>query len=209
MAFLETLRRISSTKPQGPSRTFSELEMIRAILLIGERTVLGRTLLARLLGTGSGAVRTLINDLDKEKILTVEPTGCRLTEKGLKLYQQIVEKIPLITQLDAGRLSVARCDAAALVKNAFDCLRLGIEQRDAAVRVGAKGATTLICRDGHFEIPMGSQDCAHDYPDEVWDRLAATFKPENGDVIVVSSADDADTALYGTLAGALALLEKA
>ncbi|MCL4435129.1 MAG: DUF4443 domain-containing protein [Thaumarchaeota archaeon] len=170
---------------------------------------MGRTLLARLLGTGSGAVRTLINDLDKEKILTVEPTGCRLTEKGFKLYEQIVEKIPLITQLDAGRLSVARCDAGAIVKNASSQLRLGIEQRDAAVRVGAKGATTLIFQERRFEIPMGSRDCAHDYPDEVWDRLASAFKPENGDVIVVSSADDSDTALYGALAGALALLEKA
>jgi hypothetical protein len=183
--------------------------MIRAILLLGERTVLGRTLLSRLLGTGSGAVRTLINDLDKEKILTVEPMGCRLTEKGLKMYQQIVERIPLITSLDAGRLSVARCDAAAVVKGVFDRLRLGIEQRDAAVRVGAKGATTLIYRDGRFEIPMGSQDCAQDYPDEVWNRLITIFKPGDGDVIVVCSADNADTALYGSLAGALALLEKA
>ncbi len=208
MAFLETLRRISSTKPQGPSRTFNELEMIRAILLLGERTVLGRTLLARLLGTGSGAIRTLINDLDKEKILAVEPTGCRLTDKGLKIYRDIAESIPVITQLDAGRLSVARCDAGAIVKNASGRVRLGIEQRDAAVRVGAKGATTIVYNDGRFEIPMGSKDCAHDYPDEVWNRLVATFSPADRDVIVVSSADDADTALYGALAGALTLLEK-
>lgn len=201
------MRRISSTKPKGPSRTFSELETIRAIQLLGERRVLGRTLLSRLLKTGSGAIRTLIGNLEKEKILVVERSGCRLTEKGLNIYRQITKKIPLISQIDAGRLSVAKFDAAAIVKEASNLIHRGIEQRDAAIRVGAKGATTLKYEDGRFMLPMGSRNCARDFPDGVWSRLEETFNPESGDVIVVSSADDADVALYGALAGALSLLE--
>ncbi|MEE9586105.1 MAG: hypothetical protein V3W09_04315, partial [Nitrososphaerales archaeon] len=64
MAFLNAVKRLSSTKPQGPNRTFTELQVIRAIQILGERKVLGRTLLSRLLKTGPGAVRTLINDLE-------------------------------------------------------------------------------------------------------------------------------------------------
>jgi hypothetical protein len=180
--------------------------MIRAIQILGEKKVLGRTLLSRLLKTGAGAIRTIINDLEKEEIITVEREGCRLTRKGLNIHRQITEAIPLVTLIDAGRLSVAKYDAAVLVKNVSSKLRRGIEQRDAAVRVGAKGATTLIYSAGCFLIPMGSQDCARDFPGGVWRRIESTFSPEDGDVVVVSSADNADTAIYGALAGALALL---
>ncbi len=208
MAFLTDVRRLSSTKPLGPSRTFTELQVIRAIQILGERKVLGRTILSRLLKTGSGAIRTLISDLEENSIITVERSGCRLTAKGLDVYREITEKMPIITQVDAGRLSVARFDAAALVKDTSKVIRRGIEQRDAAIRVGAKGATTLVYVDGRFVIPMGSEDCARDFPGDVWRRLEEKFHPEEGDVIIVSSAEDADVAIYSALAGALTLLEK-
>jgi hypothetical protein len=208
LAFLNAVKRLSSTKPQGPSRTFTELQVVRALQILGERKVLGRTLLSRLLKTGPGAVRTLINILEKHKIIVVERSGCRLTEKGLNIYGQIIERIPLLSQVDAGRLSVAKFDAAVLMKDASNIMRRGIEQRDAAIRVGAKGATTLVYEDGRFVIPMGSKDCAKDFPGDVWGRLENMFHPEEGDVIIVSSADDEDIAIYGSLAGAITLLEE-
>lgn len=181
--------------------------MIRAIQILGERKILGRTILARLLNTGSGAVRTLIKDLEEQKVIIVERNGCRLTAKGLTLYQQISTKIPLVTQIDAGILSVDKFNAAALVKDSSDIIRRGIEQRDAAIRIGAAGATTLVYRNGRFAIPMGSEDCARDFPGGVWRGLKEKFHPEDGDVIVVSSAADTTVAVYGSLAAALTLLE--
>jgi hypothetical protein len=55
---------------------------------------------------------------------------------------------------------------------------------------------------------MGSKDCAQDFPGDVWSRLEDMFHPEQGDVIIVSSADDVDIAIYGSLAGAITLLEE-
>lgn len=207
MSFLPILRQISSTRPQGPSRTFTEFQVIRAILILGERKVLGRTLLSRLLKTGSGAIRTLINDLEAHNIIRVGKTGCILTKKGQDIYKNITEKMLLIDQIDAGRLSVADYDAAVIVKDSSNLIYRGIEQRDAAIRVGAKGATTLIYENGKFVIPKGSTDCAKDFPSDIWNIFEITFNPVNGDVIIVSSADEKEIAIYGVLAGALTLTE--
>jgi len=207
VAFLQILRQISSTRPLGPSRTFTELQVIRAIMILGERKVIGRTLLSRLLKTGSGAIRTMISDLEDHKIINVERSGCSLTTKGLSIYESIIERIPKVSKVDAGRLSVANFDAAALVKDVSKTIQRGIEQRDAAIRVGAKGATSLIYENGRFALPMGSIDCAKDYPSDIWIMLEKTFKPLDRDVIIVSSSDIEESAIYGALAGALTLVE--
>lgn len=207
MSFLPIIRKISSSRQLGPSRTFTELQVIRAILILGEKKVIGRTLLSRLLKTGSGAIRTLLNDLEEHNIITIEKTGCRLTKKGQDIYSNITKKILLIDQINAGGLSVADYDAAVIVKESSNLIHRGIEQRDAAIKVGAKGATTLIYEDGKFVIPKGSKDCAKDFPSDIWNIFKITFNPSNGDVIIVSSADEKEVAIYGVLAGALSLTE--
>jgi len=207
LSILSIIQIISSTKQLGPSRTFTEIQLIRAILILGERKVLGRTLLSRLLKIGSGAIRTLLNDLEIHNIIIIEKTGCRLTEIGQSIYSDISEKILLIDQIDAGKLSIANYDAAVIVKKSSQHIYLGIEQRDAAIRIGAKGATTLIYEDGKFVIPKGSTDCAKDFPSNIWNIFESTFSPLNGDVIIVSSADEKEDAINGVLASALTLIE--
>jgi hypothetical protein len=207
MDFLKTIKRISLTKSSGPSRTFTELQLIRTIQILGDRKILGRTLLSRLLNTGPGAIRTIINVLVENNIIIIEKSGCRLSEKGGIIYRQINEKIPLLRIIDAGRLSVAKFDAAVLVKGASKSINRGIEQRDAAIRVGAKGASTVIWVNQKFIIPKGSNDCARDFPGDIWKDLEELFCPEDGDVIIICSAENAVTAIYGTMSSALTLIE--
>ncbi len=204
---MNSIRNTSSTKQIGPSRTFTELQVIRAVKILGERKTIGRTLLSRLLKTGPGAIRTLINDLEKNEIIKVDRSGCRLTKKGQDIYLQINENIPIFSPIDAGRLSVAKCDAAVLVKNPKNMIHRGIEQRDAAIKIGAMGATTLLWDKGKFMIPMGSKNCSRDFPDDVWKRLEDKFHPRNGNIIIISSADDCNIALNGALAASLTLLD--
>ena len=207
MTFLPILKQISSTRPLGPTRTFTELQVIRALLILGERKVIGRTLLSRLLKTGSGAIRTMISDLEEHKIINIERAGCSLTKTGINIYKEIIEKIPKVIQIDAGRLSVANFDAAALVKDGSKFIHRGIEQRDAAIKAGAKGATTLMYEKDRFTLPMESIDCAKDFPSNIWVILEKKFKPSDGDVIIISSSDIKESAIYGALAGALTLVE--
>ena len=207
MTFLPILKQISSTRPLGQTRTFTELQVIRALLILGERKVIGRTLLSRLLKTGSGAIRTMISDLEEHQIINIERAGCSLTKTGINIYKEIIEKIPKVIQIDAGRLSVANFDAAALVKDGSKFIHRGIEQRDAAIKAGAKGATTLMYEKDRFTLPMESIDCAKDFPSNIWVILEKKFKPSDGDVIIISSSDIEESAIYGALAGALTLVE--
>ena len=207
MTFLPILKQISSTRPLGPTRTFTELQVIRALLILGERKVIGRTLLSRLLKTGSGAIRTMVSDLEEHKIINIKRDGCSLTKTGINIYKEIIEKIPKVIQIDAGRLSVANFDAAALVKDGSKFIHRGIEQRDAAIKAGAKGATTLMYEKDRFTLPMESIDCAKDFPSNIWVILEKKFNPSDGDVIIISSSNIEESAIYGALAGALTLVE--
>jgi hypothetical protein len=74
-----------------------------------------------------------------------------------------------------------------------------LEQRDAAVKAGAKGATTIIFKSGRLVIPSVSDDLSRDYPKTV-ERLVSLLQPEENDVIVVAGADSLELAEYGAAA---------
>jgi len=68
----------------------------------------------------------------------------------------------------------------------------GIEQRDYAIRIGALGATTLIYKNGRFIMP--STDYIID--DDII-QLLLSLEPEDGDVIIIGSANDRLSAELG------------
>jgi len=92
------------------------------------------------------------------------------------------------------------------VKNASTSIRSPIEQRDAAIVQGAKGATTIIFKNGKFALPRDTTDCEKDFPDKVWKTLRRELKPQNGDVIIVASGESLQKAEYGALAAAWTLI---
>ncbi len=188
----------------GPSPTFSKLHAYKAMAVLGERN-LGRNALSKEIGIGSGAVRTLIAKLKKMNLITVEKIGCQLTTKGESTRKEMLLQIPTSKPIDAGRLSVGKFDHAVIVKGAAKRVRAGIEQRDAAIVQGAKGATTIIFKNGKFSL-SDSMDCEKDFPDKVWKALKG-LRPKDGDAIIVSSSETAQKAEYGALAAAWTLLE--
>ena len=200
---LQALRRVVGVKYLGPSPTFSELHVLRALLLIGEKGAIGRAALAESLGLGHGMVRTLIERLRSEHIIKVEREGCILTKKGLLLRDGFKASIVLPQKIDAGRLAVDAHSAAILVRNAGQKVKIGLEQRDAAVRAGATGATTIILRKGKYVVPMSSTDSEREFPNEVWSTIKGILAPKDSDVIIVCSAKSEKEAEYGALAAAL------
>lgn len=190
----------------GPSATFSKLHACKAIMLLGERN-LGRNMLSKQLGIGPGAVRTLISRLRSIDLIEIESSGCRLTETGETTRDELVRHIPTSKPIMAGRLSVGKFDHAVIVREASEKVRTAIEQRDAAILHGAKGATTILFKNGKFALPRDSSDCEKDFPDGVWSIFRDKFSPKNGDVIVVSSGESSLKAEYGALAAAWTLLD--
>jgi len=202
--FKQLLESIAREKAPGPSTTFSVLHVLRVIELIAEKTI-GRSKLAEELKVGEGAVRTIIGRLKAAGLITTSKMGCTLTSKGLKIWNEYKLIFRKKVEIEKSELMPANFNIAILVKNYGHKAKSGMEQRDAAIKVGAKAATTIIFKEGRLIIPSVSNDAAEDFPN-VANQIIELLQPEENDVIVIGSADSSDAAEYGTMAATWALL---
>jgi predicted transcriptional regulator len=203
-AFKRILEEITGEKVPGPSPTFSVFHMLRAIEFIANKAI-GRSKLAEELGVGEGAMRTMINRLKDAGLITTSKLGCTLSSKGLKLWNEY--KIVFRRKVGIGKteLTLADYNVAILVKHRGNKVKSGMEQRDAAIMVGAKGATTIMFKEGCLIIPSVSDNMAKDFP-KAANQMVRLLQPEENDVIVVGSADSLAKAEYGALAAAWTLV---
>ena len=188
----------------GPSPAFCLFHMLLALELVSEKPI-GRNRLAEKLGVGEGVARTIIDRLKDSKLIATSKAGCSLTNKGVKLwreYQSVLKKV----EIGKNELALGNYSFAALVKNSLHKVKSGVEQRDAAVKAGARGATTMIFRSKRLMIPSVSSDVTQDFP-KAASQIIERLSPEENDVIVIAGADDSKRAEHGTLAAAWTLLD--
>lgn len=203
-AFKEILEKITREKAPGPSPTFSVFHMLRAIELVGKKAI-GRSKLAKELGVGEGVMRTMIKRLKDAGLVTISKLGCVLTGKGLKLWNEYNTVLRRKVEIGKIELTLADYNFAILVKNRGHKVKSGMEQRDAAIMVGAKGATTVMFKGKRLIIPSVSDDVAKNFP-KAANQMVRLLQPEENDVIVVGSADSLAKAEYGALAAAWTLV---
>lgn len=203
--FKQFLERIAREKAPGPAPTFSVLHLLRAMELISEKPI-GRTKLAAELNIGQGATRTIINRLREAGLLTTSKMGCKLTAKGLELWREYKKVFQKKIEIGKSELIHAKYNFAVLAKNCGHKIRSGIEQRDAAVMRGAKGAITVIVRDGRLIIPSVSDDFTRDFP-KTAEKIVKLLQPEENDVVLISGADTLDLAEHGIAAVTWTLLD--
>jgi len=203
-AFKQLLEKITREKAPGPSPTFSVFHMLRAVEFIAEKTI-GRSRLAENLEVGEGVIRTVIERLKDAGLIETSKTGCTLTNKGLRLWQEYTSVFKKKMQIEKNELALAEYNLAILIKNRGHKIKSGVEQRDAAVMAGARGATTIMVKEGRLIIPSVSNIVAKDFP-KAANQIIRNFEPEENDVIIIGSADSLGKAEYGTLAAAWTLL---
>jgi len=192
-------------KAPGPRPSFSVFDVIKAMELIAEKGSIGRGKIAEELRLGEGATRTLISRLIDARLIASSKSGCSLTEKGAKIWNELRAIIPQKFVLEKNELTFAAYSVALQVKGQGGKVKKGLEQRDAAVTVGAKGATTLVFKDNRLILPMISTDVAKDYP-VTFNQIIRLTKLEENDVVIISSADQLKMAEYGALAAAWSLV---
>ncbi|MBS7647079.1 MAG: DUF4443 domain-containing protein [Candidatus Bathyarchaeia archaeon] len=203
--FKKLLEEIAKEKAPGPVPTFSVLHILKTLELIAERPI-GRTKLAMKLKIGQGAARTIINRLKEADLISTSKMGCTLTEKGWKLWNEYKEIFQKKMEIERCKLVDATYNFMMLAKNCGHKIKSGMEQRDAAVRAGAKGAVTIVFKDGRLTIPSVNMDFARDFP-KVADQIIKSLQPEENDVIVISGADASDLAEYSAAAAAWTLID--
>ena len=201
---LPVLREVLTSEYKGPRAMFSEVHVLKALLAIGTAGAVGRGRLGASVGLGQGEIRTLIKRMKENDLIVIRPEGCKLSRKGEKEYQKLREKIPWSSAVNAADLGIGGRCAAVLVRGAAAKARKGIEQRDAAVRVGARGALTAGYKGGRFTLPGGGGDAEKDGPRDLWSAVRKAG-PREGDALVVVGADSQDSAELGSLAAAITL----
>jgi len=203
--FKRYLEKIVGEKAPGPSPTFSVFHVLRALELVAEKST-GRGKLADSLKLGEGAVRTLIGRLKSAGLITTTKAGCTFTDKGLKLFREYQSVFKKKIEIGKSELTIAKHNFAVLIKNCGHKVKSGVEQRDAAIMAGARGATTILFREDRLIIPAVSDDVAKDFP-KAAKQIMSCMSPKEDDVIIVSSADTLEKAEYGALAAAWMLLD--
>ena len=205
LKFKQLLEKIAKEKAPGPVPTFSALHLLHAVELVAAKPI-GRAKLSEELEVGEGAARTIIARLKEAGLISTSKAGCSLTTKGRKLWDKYREIITKEIEIEKCELLSAKYNIAILVKNCGHKVETGIEQRDAAVKIGAKGAITIIFKDGHLIVPSVSNDFLRDYPDAA-EQIIRLMQPEENDVIIISGADTPNVAKQGITAAAWTLLD--
>lgn len=207
MKVLPVLRDVVSADYVGPGLSFSELHVARALESLGYKAGLGRMALSREIGLGGGAVRTLIKRLKERSLIVIDRYGCKLTRKGQKVHNELVGRFSRRSPIAAGKLATDRQSVAMIVRDAGSVVGSGLEARDAVIRAGATGATTVTFKKKKFIIEGGSSDCASDFLDPVWGLILRKLRPQDNDVVIISSASQKSLAEYGALAAALEIIK--
>ncbi len=176
---------------------FAEVHIRRALELIAEHKTIGRKQLAKRLGVGEGSMRTILNQLKKQSLITSSRGGHALTAKGRRSLGKPLEFV----QIDAGDLTVGEVDVVTIVRGAAAKVKKGIEQRDEAIKAGADGATVLIFKAGKLQFPDGFARVEKGLAES----LIKTFTPREGDVIIIGTARDLAKAEGGAKAAAQSL----
>ena len=205
MRVKELLNSLVKEKAPGPALTFTSLHLIKVLELIAEGPI-GRGKLAKKLGIGEGTIRTIIKRLKDSNLIEISKNGCHLTNFGKDFWKKFKEKIPKKVFLEKNEFSLAEYTVAVLIRKCGDKVRIGMQQRDAAIMAGAEGATTLVVKDGKIILPGVSDDVAKDYP-VAYRQIVELLKPEHDDVVIVGTGETKEKAEYGALAAALTLLE--
>ncbi|MFH0835117.1 MAG: DUF4443 domain-containing protein [Candidatus Micrarchaeota archaeon] len=180
-------------KRYGPKPSFHESDVARFLWKLrgGHKS---RGALAKELGIGEGSVRTIIEFLKRAGMLEIMKRGCALTKKGKAEIAALGVKDARF--VSATELSYGRRAFAIVMKTRENS---GLLWRDAAVKAGAEGATTLRIKDGKPDagVPgfrLRTEDA---------EKIMAALDAAEGDSIVLGFGATALDAERGAWAAAL------
>jgi len=205
---LGVIERAASKLAPGRAPGFIGAHIVKALRTIDAEGPVGRVNLSKTLELGEGAIRTLIKHLENEGLVETSRAGIVLTNSGKRLSSNLKSIISEAIEVPRSSLTVGPFNIAILIKDAAESVKGGVEQRDAAIMVGALGATTLIFSRRKLNMPLVDEDIFKDVP-AVHEALIFKLKPQQNDVIVIGSAKDKLTAEFGAIAAALETLKTA
>ncbi len=188
-------------EPQfGPMFRFNDANVYWALHVLSSGRRIGRKKLAEEIGVGEGSMRRIIDTLKDWDFILIKQTGITITKSGQAFLDQMPIKV-LDIQLEGS--VVGQYQQAILVLGCADKVVNGMEQRDAGIKVGADGCTTLVIRDGKLMVPPDWN------MDEEDPEMAYRIRKESGmtqsDALIIGGADTKAAAIEAAVSAALQL----
>ncbi|MCL1978793.1 MAG: DUF2111 domain-containing protein [Methanomassiliicoccaceae archaeon] len=189
----------NASKLGGPIPKFGDYHVWKALYYIAGNSPLGRKSLASLLKIGEGSTRTILNMLQEDGMIAINKNGVSLTKAGMDIWKTVRMDIQ---SLKVPELTIGEMDCAVRVPGMAGAIKFGCEERDAAIKNGAIGATTLVCSNNVLIFP-GSY-----YPvdQRVENALRDRFDISDGDVVIIGTASDPERAELGAVTAGLELM---
>jgi hypothetical protein len=154
---------------------------------------------------GEGEARTLIKHMKNEGLIEISKSGISLSTLGTKLLSNLRTFISEPKEIPVTSLTLGKFNIAIKINGAKTSVKYGLEQRDAAIIAGAKGATTLIYSKKRIYMPGTNEDISTNDPS--LSNALKTLNLKENDVIIIGSADEKTKAELGAQAAAIELLK--
>lgn len=191
----------------GPRPAFRRVDLLRAFYALSEQPA-SRGALAKQLDLGEGSVRSILQYFAAEEFATSLKRGVVLTKKGDALRNDLLQTVASQTRLGALSVTAGQPSCALLLLEQAEKFKRGTEQRDAAVREGAIGATSLYLaasKRWHF---VGDSEHARGLDAQTESQLNASFpNAKPGDALILCFGGDEAARERGVWAAALTLFE--
>ncbi len=189
--YIRALEKVASRYAPSRALSFDVVHVFMAMQLIQKRGKASRKSLRTSLMLGEGTIKTLVKHMRMHGLIETSNGGTRLTAKGRGICTEILASMPAEMSLPECSIALGKFNYAIILKELGYAIRSGIEQRDAAIAQGATGATTIVFRDSKFLMPSMNHDSLRK-DRHIRNLLIEGMKPEEGDVIIVGSADSSE-----------------
>jgi len=205
LEILEAVNRVAAKIAPGRLPSFAEAHVMKALEDISLQQTVGRMKLSKDLCLGEGGTRTLVKHLKNEGLIDVSKAGIALSAGGRKLLSSLRTMMSEQIEIPSTPLTVGPFNVAVRVRGMKDSVKYGLEQRDAALMAGAKGATTLIFAKNRLTMPGTKEDVSKS--ESTLLVALSKLSLEEGDIIIIGSADEKIKAELGAKTAALELLK--
>ncbi len=143
--------RIMDIPAYGPMFRFTDANVYYALYLLAGGKKIGRKKLAELVGIGEGSMRRILEKFRDWNFIVIKQTGITITKAGLDFLDQIPLRL-IEVQLSESS-TIGEYTQGVIVYGVSSKIVNGMEQRDAGIKAGASGCTTVVLRDGVLMIP--------------------------------------------------------
>lgn len=192
--YVKMLEKIASRYAPSRVLSFQEVHVFKTLQLLSEKKHVGRDLLCKELSLGEGSIKTLVRHLKMHNLIVTSNGGTKLTEKGKVMASSLVSCIPGEISMPKCSVALGNFNYAVLLRGLDYAIKSGIEQRDAAIKTGAVGATTMLFKDGKFVMPSDRNFDTLKREPKIRKLLLDNLRPHEGDVLIIGSSDYKTTA---------------